>query len=351
MLREYVISEAMHALGIPTTRSLAVAATGETVYRETPLPGAILTRVAASHLRVGTFEFAAATGFLENLRAVADYTLRRHYPELADAEQPYAALLKAVMDRQAALVARWQNVGFVHGVMNTDNMALSGETIDYGPCAFLDVYDPGTLFSSIDAYGRYAYENQPKIAHWNLSRFASALLPLLHPVEEEAVALANEILRPFPDLFQAHWLSGLRAKLGLFNAEPEDAQLADGLLSLMLEQKLDFTNTFRDLSADFEATQSCAASPEMEGWLAQWRERLARQDQPVAEAQALMRRNNPSFIPRNHKVEEALSAAMNADLNPVLRLLEVLARPFDYKLELPEFSASNGAPYQTFCGT
>ncbi len=250
MLREYIISEAMHALGIPTTRSLAVAVTGEPVFRETTLPGAVLTRVAASHIRVGTFEWAAARNDLDALRALVDYTLQRHYPELKDAEHPVPALLQAVIERQAALIARWQLVGFVHGVMNTDNMALSGETIDYGPCAFMDAYNPATVFSSIDHHGRYAYGNQPSIAHWNLSRLASALLPLMHEDEKEAVNMANEILRTFPNHFGAHWLAGLRAKLGLFNEEPDDEALANDLLGAMQEHGGDFTNTFRDLSGD-----------------------------------------------------------------------------------------------------
>ena len=355
MLREYLISEAMHALGIPTTRSLAVAATGETVFRETPLPGAVLTRIAASHLRVGTVEWAAATGDPEALRALADYTLQRHYPELANAEQPYVALLQAILQRQAALIARWQHVGFVHGVMNTDNMALSGETIDYGPCAFLDAYHPATVFSSIDHHGRYAYANQPTIAHWNLSRLASALLPLLHPNEEEAVNVANGVLQTFPEIFRAHWLAGLRAKLGLFNEEPGDAELAENLLVLLQEPGADFTNTFRDLSGDAMTDANFAASAEFQAWRTRWQERLSRQPQGRDEARALMRRHNPAFIPRNHKIEEALAAAtLNGDLSVLEKLLDVLAQPFAYDHLLPEFStppAPGACAYQTFCGT
>jgi uncharacterized protein YdiU (UPF0061 family) len=355
MLREYIISEAMHALGIPTTRSLAVAVTGEPVLRETTLPGAILTRVAASHLRVGTVEWAAATGEPENLRALADYTLQRHYPELANVELPYVALLKAVLERQAALVARWQQVGFVHGVMNTDNMALSGETIDYGPCALMDAYHPATVFSSIDHHGRYAYANQPTIAHWNLSRLASAMLPLLHDNEEKAVDVANSVLQTFPELFRTHWLAGLRAKLGLFNEEPGDAELAENLLAVMQEQRMDFTNTFRDLSGDVMSDATLAANAKFQAWRTRWQERLSRQPQGREEARALMRRHNPAFIPRNHKVEQALAAAtVDGDINVLEKLLDVLAQPFAYDCALPEFStpsAPDSETYQTYCGT
>ncbi|MDB6037345.1 MAG: hypothetical protein JWM99_1186 [Verrucomicrobiales bacterium] len=355
MLREYIISEAMHALGIPTTRSLAVAATGEPVYRETARTGAVLTRIASSHIRVGTFEWAASTGEIELLRALADYTLRRHYPELLSAEQPYVAMLRAILQRQAALIARWQQIGFVHGVMNTDNMALSGETIDYGPCAFLDVYHSATVFSSIDYHGRYAYANQPEIAHWNLSRLASAMLPLLHADEEKAVAVANEVLEEFPENFEAHWLAALRGKLGLCNQERGDAELAQKLLAIMQEQRMDFTNTFRDISENPLAIDTSAASGEFGVWRARWQERLRREPQDLSEAQALMRRNNPAFIPRNHKVEEALAAATDrSDLSLVEKLVDVLAGPFDYQRHFPEFSApsiTGDAPYQTFCGT
>ncbi|HYE33050.1 MAG TPA: YdiU family protein [Methylomirabilota bacterium] len=353
MLREYIISEAMHALKIPTTRSLAVALTGEHVRRDTMLPGAILTRVAASHIRVGTMEFAAVTGEVENLRELADYTIGRHYPELSSAEQPHLALFEAVMRLQAELIAKWQLVGFIHGVMNTDNMALSGETIDYGPCAFMDVYHPNTVFSSIDRNGRYAYSNQPLIAHWNLSRLASAMLPLFHESEEEAVKVANEKLRAFPELYQGAWLRGMRRKLGLFNEEPDDVQLAESLLGLMADEGLDFTNTFRDLSGDLTSAVRCAGSDQVQAWRERWQARLSRQSEDLQEAQKLMRANNPAFIPRNHKVEEALEAATNNDLGPLNRLLGVLANPFDYESSLPEFSepSQGDTPYQTFCGT
>ena len=245
MLREYIISEAMHALGIPTTRSLAVVMTGEPVYRETVLDGAVLTRVAASHIRVGTMEWAAAHGDPQALRALADYTRARHYPELADAPEPHLALFEAIVERQARLIARWQLVGFIHGVMNTDNMALSGETIDYGPCAFMDAYDPATVFSSIDHGGRYAYGNQPPIAQWNLARLAEAMLPLFDQDTDRAVERATAALDRFPELFEQHWLDGMRAKLGLFTQEPEDKALVDDLLAWMQRRSADFTNTFR----------------------------------------------------------------------------------------------------------
>jgi serine/tyrosine/threonine adenylyltransferase len=355
MLREYIISEAMHALGIPTTRSLAVAVTGEPVFRETTLLGAVLTRIAASHIRVGTFEWAAAKNDIEALRALTDYTLQRHYPELKDAEHPARTLLPAVIDRQAALIARWQLVGFVHGVMNTDNMALSGETIDYGPCAFMDAYHPATVFSSIDHHGRYAYGNQPTIAHWNLSRLASALLPLLHDNEDEAVNIANEILRTFPERFRAHWLTGVRAKLGLFNGEASDEALANDLLSVMQEHGADFTNTFRDLSRDVVTDTALATTAEFQSWRTRWQERASRQSQSREESRALMRRHNPAFIPRNHKVEEALAAATESgDLSVMEKLLDVLKCPYDYERDLPEFSTpapSGCGRYQTYCGT
>jgi uncharacterized protein YdiU (UPF0061 family) len=348
MLREYIVSEAMHGLGIPTTRSLAVASTGERVYRDSALPGAVLTRIAASHIRVGTFEYLAATGNLEALRALADHTLRRHYPELEKAAEPHRALLEAVIDRQAKLVARWMLAGFVHGVMNTDNMALSGETIDYGPCAFMDVYDPETVFSSIDRQGRYAYGNQPRIAHWNLARLAEAFVPLLADEENRGVEIAKEVLGIFPERFEAAWIAGMRAKLGLFNAEPGDADLARGVLKCMAEERGDFTNTFRALNP-------LAESSEMGSWHQQWKARLGRQEQSLEEARVLMRRNNPAVIPRNHRVEEALEAASNrGDLAPLHRLLEALRDPYGdgpekdaYRDPAPE----GGLPYVTYCGT
>lgn len=350
MLREYIISEAMYALGIPTTRSLAVVKTGEPVYRDEVLPGAVLTRVAASHIRVGTFEYAAARGEKEALQALADYTIQRHYPEISDGTSPYLALLEAVMERQAALIARWQCVGFVHGVMNTDNMALSGETIDYGPCAFMDAYDPATVFSSIDRNGRYAYGRQPFIAQWNLARLAEALLPLLHEDEEKAIEIANEAVTGFEARFKRHWLAGMKAKLGLFTEEGDDTALIQSLLDWMESTDADFTNTFRDLSQPSSAPLS--QEREFLDWHERWQSRLTRQSQSRDEVSALIQQHNPAFIPRNHKVEEALSAATTGDLAPMERLLEALAKPFDHSRRLPEFSTPVAMPeYRTFCGT
>lgn len=355
MLREYLISEAMAALGIPTTRSLAVVHTGQQVFRETPLPGAILTRVASSHIRVGTFQWPAARNDREALARLAEYTIGRHFPELQEADQPFAALLLAVMERQAALVAAWMHVGFVHGVMNTDNMALSGETIDYGPCAFMDAYDPATVFSSIDHGGRYAFGRQPAMAQWNLSRFAETLLPLLHEEEEEALAIANEILGAFPALFSRYWLDGMRAKLGLFNGEDEDTALVGDLLTLMHGQRADYANTLRDLALEPLPDTPPFGNPAFGGWYARWQARLQRQPESPEQARALMRSRNPAVIPRNHRVEEALAAAVDGDFGVMERLLEVLSRPYD---DLPEHAVAyrepappSAEPYKTFCGT
>ena len=349
MLREYIISEAMFALGIPTTRSLAVVASGERVVRQDILPGAVLTRVAASHIRVGTFEWAAARGEISVLKALADHTLARHYPEVIGASQPYVAFFEAVMESQAALIAQWMRVGFIHGVMNTDNMALSGETIDYGPCAFMDAYDPATVFSSIDQRGRYAYGNQPAIAQWNLARLAEALLPLLHKDESQAVEIANGLIEDFMPRFKRHWIAGMRGKLGLFNEEPEDAVLVQSLLDWMLRRGADFTNTFRDLGGD--------PSPESDAgyldWLARWQSRLSRQSQSRSEVTARMRAHNPAVIPRNHKVEEALNAASESgDLTVMENLLKVLQRPYDIETVPAEYPEPQKVPnYRTICAT
>ena len=352
MLREYIISEAMHALGIPTTRSMAVVTTGEPVYRDTALDGAVLTRIAASHIRVGTMQWAAAHQDHEALRALADYTLARHYPELADAGEPHLALLDAIIERQARLMARWQLVGFIHGVMNTDNMALSGETIDYGPCAFMDAYDPATVFSSIDHAGRYAYGNQPPIAQWNLTRLAEAMLPLFDDDGDRAIARVTPSLSRFPDLFEEYWLSGMRSKLGLFTQEPDDKALVDDLLAWMKRRSADFTNVFRALSNG--AAVADASDSDFTEWSRRLDARRSRQPQSIAEARGLMRRHNPAFIPRNHLVEEALRAATDEhDLTVMERLLDVLATPYDQGRDLPMFSSpgKDGRAYQTFCGT
>ena len=352
MLREYIISEAMFALDIPTTRSLAVVTTGERVYRQSPLPGAILTRVAASHIRVGTFQYLAARDDESNLRVLADYTIQRHYPELADSTNPYTDFFRAVMDRQAALIARWQLVGFVHGVMNTDNVAISGETIDYGPCAFMNAFDPATVFSSIDHSGRYAYGNQPAIAQWNLARFAETLLPLLAPQQEDAIAIATDMLGQFPDLFEAYWLEGMRAKLGLQTADVGDRDLADSLLIWMQKTKADFTNTFRDLSVDQPLAGERYGLPEFQSWNSQWQLRISQQSRSASATRAAMRRVNPAVIPRNHRVEEALAAAENGDLSLLLRLLTVLATPYEVDAESAGYQTpSDDCSYQTFCGT
>lgn len=353
MLREYIISEAMHALGIPTTRSLAVALTGESIYRETLQPGAVLTRVASSHLRVGTFEYAAKWGGTDDLRALADYTLQRHFAGAH--ENRYLYLLEEVIKSQASLVAQWQLVGFIHGVMNTDNMAISGETIDYGPCAFLDTYDPATVFSSIDTFGRYAYGNQPAVAGWNLARFAETLLPLLHEDREEAVKLAQTAVTDFGRLYRNNWLSGMRAKLGLISEEEQDETLANGLLELMHKHNADFTNTFRSLTISEYEESPLFDSKEFEEWRQRWQARLSRQPEPIDLSLELMRNSNPAVIPRNHRVEAALKAAVkHADYSVMERLLDALMCPFAYspnQLEYVSPPDPSAPPYRTFCGT
>ncbi|UXH46158.1 YdiU family protein [Rossellomorea vietnamensis] len=354
MLREHIISEAMHGLGIPTTRSLGVVTTGEPIYRETEQEGAILTRVAASHLRVGTFQFASRFGEVDDLRALADYTLERHYPEGKDAPNRYLFLLKEVIKRQAALIAKWQMVGFIHGVMNTDNMTISGETIDYGPCAFMDTYDPKTVFSSIDVQGRYAYGNQPPIAGWNLARFAESLLPILHPEQEESLKLAQEAVLEFPKLYEGHWLDGMRAKLGIFNEEEGDRALAEELLDLMHKHQSDFTNTFRSLTLGREKSEGFNTS-DFTSWKERWKERLSRQDETMEASKQRMRTSNPSVIPRNHRVEEALKAAVEEDDLTVMNdLLAVLKDPYAYSTDQEEYCtlpSPTTRPYRTFCGT
>ncbi|SCG82191.1 hypothetical protein DW1_0580 [Proteiniborus sp. DW1] len=353
MLREYIISEAMYALGVPTTRSLAVVTTGDMVMRETALPGAILTRVAASHIRVGTFEFIAEWGTSEELKILADYTIRRHYPEIEAEENKYLSLLQEVIKRQASLIAKWQLVGFVHGVMNTDNMTISGETIDYGPCAFMDVYNPATVFSSIDIYGRYAYGNQPDIAAWNLARFAEALLPLIHSNQDKAIKFAEKAVSSFYELYYNSWLTGMRAKLGIFNEETEDESLIENLLNLMQKYNADYTNTFRALTLDKLCDMVLFDTVEFANWYKMWQKRLSRQEENSPHQS--MRKINPAVIPRNHRVEEALDAVTKQrDYSVMGILLNVLSNPFAYSSEqnqyttLPEPSAK---PYRTFCGT
>jgi uncharacterized protein YdiU (UPF0061 family) len=355
MLREYIISEAMHALGIPTTRSLAVVTTGETIIRETELPGAILTRVAASHIRVGTFQYAAQMGTVEDLRALADYTLKRHYPEVNDDENRYLYLLKEVIKRQADLIAKWQLVGFIHGVMNTDNMTISGETIDYGPCAFMDTYDPATVFSSIDTQGRYAYGNQPYIAGWNLARFAESLLPLLHENEDQAVELAQDAISGFNKLYFTNWFAGMRAKLGILNEEQEDETLIKDLLNMLEKYRADYTNTFRALSLDKHEDTVLFGTKEFDQWYEQWQARLGRQQESIESSHQLMQESNPGVIPRNHRVEEALEAAVKqGDYSVMERLLDALSSPFAHSPEQAEYCtlpAVSNRPYRTYCGT
>lgn len=354
MLREYLISEAMHGLGIPTTRSLAVVETGEPVWREQARQGAVLTRVAAGHIRVGTFQYAAARQDPEALRALADYTLDRHYPELADRADRYPALLAAVIDRQAALVAQWLNVGFIHGVMNTDNMTLSGETIDYGPCAFLDAYRPGTVFSSIDHQGRYAYGNQPGMAQWNLARLAESMLPLLADREEAALELATAAIRGFGDRFHDCWLEGMRRKLGLFTAEDGDDALAREWLELMQRHQADFSVSFRALATGDLPDTALFRDDAFLSWWETRRARLARQPQATAEVRARMLGANPALIPRNHQVEAALAAAAEGRDAPLHRLLAALANPYETVAEYADLASPPDTPdpsYRTYCGT
>jgi len=361
MLREYLISDAMHALGVSTTRSLAVVTTGEQVFREGAFPGAVLTRIAASHVRVGTFQYFAARGDQPAVRALLDYVVARHYPIAHEAAVPALAVLKEVAARQVALVADWMLLGFIHGVMNTDNMALSGETIDYGPCAFMDSYDPKTVFSSIDQGGRYAYANQPLIAQWNLARFAETLLFLIDPVPEKAVALATEVLEPFIEQFEARFLAGMRRKIGLSSAAHGDSELVKRLLTTMRQAQADFTLTFRRLALvaenrtdERQLRELFTGNSDLERWLQDWHERLASDPQTVAQRVVSMRAASPAFIPRNHRVQAALDAADGGNYTLFRKLLGILQRPYD---DQPEVSQYGQPPQpservlQTFCGT
>ncbi|WP_077213143.1 protein adenylyltransferase SelO [Bacillus dakarensis] len=358
MLREYIISEAMHGLRIPTTRSLAVVTTGESIVRETLLPGAILTRVASSHIRVGTFQYAANWGTVQDLRVLADYAIKRHYPGIeADGtnENKYLLFLQEVIKRQASLVAKWELVGFIHGVMNTDNMTISGESIDYGPCAFMDIYDPATVFSSIDREGRYAYGNQPYIAGWNLARLAETLLPLLHEKDEEAIEIAQGAIGEYNDLYFSNYFAGMRAKLGLFNEEKDDETLIKDLLNIMKEYKADYTNTFRALTFDKPEDTALSGKEEFQAWYKNWQERMNKQQESKEASQQLMRDVNPAVIPRNHRVEEALEAAVEkGDYSVMERLLSVLANPYAHSPEQEQYTTlpeHTNIPYRTFCGT
>ncbi len=362
VLREYLVSEAMHALGIPTTRALAAVSTGEPVYRDRPLPGAVLARVASSHIRVGTFQYFAARGDLEAVERLSDYVIDRHFPDARDAARPRLALLQAVVERQALLISRWMRVGFIHGVMNTDNTALSGETIDFGPCAFMDSYDPATAFSAIDEFGRYAYANQPTIAQWNLARFAETLLPLVDPNPERAVELASEEISAFTSRYEEHWLAGMREKLGLSGKEDGDLDLVRDLLQAMHENAADFTLTLRrlcaaaaDETADVEARSLFANPGAYDRWAARWRSRLAVDGRDPSVRAKGMRNVNPAFIPRNHRVEQALDAAIeDEDFSPFAELLTVLSRPYEDQPAFAEYANPPQADervFRTFCGT
>jgi uncharacterized protein YdiU (UPF0061 family) len=361
VLREYIVSEAMAALGIPTTRSLAAVTTGESVLRETPLPGAVLTRVASSHIRVGTFQYFAARGDTEGVRRLADHVIARHYPEAANADRPYHALLEGVIARQADLVARWLLVGFIHGVMNTDNTSISGETIDYGPCAFMDQYDPATVFSSIDEMGRYAYANQPRIAQWNLTRLAECLLPLFSDEKDKAIEQAQAILGAFAEKFTTAYQAGLRKKIGLFTAREGDQALVQDLLDAMAKNQADFTLTFRRLSdaeldQDNGSVRHLFADPSaFDEWAARWRQRIGDEPQDAATRQAAMRSVNPAFIPRNHRVEAIIEAAVDRDdFAPFEELMTVLTKPYEDQAAFAGY-AEPPEPHervlQTFCGT
>lgn len=353
MLREYLISEAMHALGIPTTRSLAVVATGEAIYRETALPGAVLTRVAASHLRVGTFEFAASADNGAGLAALVNYALARHDLRALDDEDPVFAFLQAVMNRQADLIVHWMRVGFIHGVMNTDNMSIAGETIDYGPCAFMNAYSPATVYSSIDRMGRYAFGQQPRIAQWNLARLAESLWPLQSSQGTAAFDRLQQAVVDFKDVFQGRWLAMMAAKLGIFQPHAKDEALIQELLLWMEDTQADYTNTFRSLRPAGQAPAAASHDPRFLAWLQRWQARLAAQSQPPAEVLARMDAHNPAYIPRNHQVEAALAAADEGDLKPFGRLLAVLENPYHSQDGQESYTAppdsENG--YRTFCGT
>lgn len=352
MLREYLISEAMYQLGIPTTRSLAVVSTGERVYRQTVNPGAVLTRIASSHIRVGTFEYVRQYGTIEELEAFVQYVIKRHYPDLESAENPALALLEKVMDQQIALVVDWMRVGFIHGVMNTDNVSIAGETIDYGPCAFMNAYDPRTVFSSIDRHGRYAFGNQPNIAHWNMAVFAGTLLPIIAEEEEVATEQARALLDEFPRRFAKAWYQMMFRKLGIAKAEKNDVALVDQLLELMQKHQADYTNVFVALRSGQWSEGALQSQADFQDWHKRWKQRIA--TDPEA-AHAIMEATNPTVIARNHLVEEALQAAENSNYEPFHTLLNQLSNPYAYDssidAELQLVPAGFDAQYQTFCGT
>ena len=352
MLREYIISEAMHALNIPTTRSLAVVSTGEKVMRENLLPGAILTRVASSHIRVGTFQYIAAKQNLDELNILIDYTINRHYPEIKSSKNKALDLLNLVMQKQCSLVVDWMRVGFIHGVMNTDNMAISGETIDYGPCAFMDVYDPKTVFSSIDKFGRYAFSNQPPITKWNLARFAECLIPLIHKDENEAIKVASEIIDNFQNIYEEKWLNMMRDKLGLFGKDQNDQKLINDLLSWMEINNADYTNTFCNLMNVNIEDKKVYEDQKFINWVKIWEKRVLMNNNLKEKSLDLMRNTNPTVIPRNHKVEEALNSANEDNFEVMNKLLNILNKPYSNQKNIENYqSLSTDKEYQTFCGT
>jgi uncharacterized protein YdiU (UPF0061 family) len=353
MLREYIISEAMHTLRIPTTRSLAVAKTGEDIQREKLLQGAVLTRVASSHIRVGTFQYIAARQKEDELKTLLDYTINRHYPEIKNSNNKALDLINLLIDRQCNLVVNWMRVGFIHGVMNTDNMAISGETIDYGPCAFMDTYDPKTVFSSIDQTGRYAYCNQPIITKWNLARFAECLVPLIDKDQDKAVKIATEKINSFEKKYEEKWMNMMRNKLGLFGVDEKDKFLILDLLTWMHEKKADYTNTFCHLMDLDPKKDKLFDDSDMVNWKKRWKERLSQNNDSPNKYLELMKNNNPLVIPRNHKVEEALEAAEKNDLKPLNRLIEILKDPYTQKNDILDYQTPSASDekYQTFCGT
>ena len=352
MLREYIISEAIHSLKIPTTRSLAVVKTGEKIVRENLLPGAILTRVASSHIRVGTFQYIAAKQNIDDLNTLVDYTINRHYPEIKSSKNKALDLLNLVMERQCKLVVNWMRVGFIHGVMNTDNMAISGETIDYGPCAFMDNYNPKTVFSSIDKFGRYSFSNQPPITKWNLSRFAECLIPLIDNNEDKAIQLATEAIDNFQNIYEEKWLNMMRDKLGLFGNTKDDKKLIDDLLTWMEKNKADYTNTFCYLMNISIGNSSLYDDKEFINWSNNWKNRIFINNNSKDKSIELMKKTNPIIIPRNHKVEEALKAANENDLEVMNRLLSNLDNPYSEQKDIEDYQLpSNNEGYQTFCGT
>ena len=354
MLREYIISEAMHALNIPTTRSLAVVKTGEDVMRENTLQGAILTRVASSHLRVGTFQFIAARKSENELKTLINYTINRHYPNIKQSKNQALEFLKVMIKQQTNLVINWMRVGFIHGVMNTDNMAISGETIDYGPCAFMDTYDPQTVFSSIDQFGRYSYSNQPNITKWNLARFAECLIPLIDPNKDKAIEIATETINNFDKNYEIKWINMMRDKLGLFGQDPKDLGLILDLLTWMHKNKADYTNTFCVLMNENVQKNKIYEDENFIIWKKRWKERLKLNNNNPEKFLKLMRSVNPLIIPRNHKVEEALEAANNNDLSPLIKLIKILEKPYDKQQENIDYQSPaplGNKKYQTFCGT